>query len=129
MDTILKFTATGMNVTMAQEKQKNSAKEDVRLKMQIVALGEDNKGRPISSLVARTVAGTDYAEMMKDETGKKDGILDAIRTNPGASSAAVIESADVSKSFGYRILNELEACGAVASENGPNKVRFRFPDD
>ena len=129
MDTILKFTATGMNVTMAQEKQKNSAKEDIRLKMQIVTLGEDEKGRPISSLVARTVTGTDYAEIVEDELGKKDSVLDAIRTNPGVSSAAAIENADVAKSYGYRILNELEACGAVVSENGPNKVRFWFPLD
>jgi hypothetical protein len=129
MDTILKFTATGMNVTMTQEKQKNSAKEDIRLRMQIVGLGEDDKGRSISSLVARTVAGIDYAEKMREELGKKDGILDAIRTNPGVSSADAIENVDVAKSYGYRILNELETCGAVVSESGPNKVRFWFPLD
>jgi hypothetical protein len=68
-------------------------------------------------------------ELIKDETAKRDAVLDAVRQNPGQSSAAIINAADVTRSRGYQLLTELQNSGAIISEDGKNKTKRWFAND
>jgi len=128
-DTVLKLTATGMVVKMAQEKQKNAARDDMELRMKVVDLGIDSKGRAISSLVPRPGSVT-VADLAREEVGKRSAVLEAVRSHPGESSSTIINAAgDVGRSRGYQLLDELERSGAISSDDGPNKAKLWFAND
>jgi len=131
-DTILRLTATGMRVKMTQEKQKNAARDDMELRMQVVDLGTDSRGRPISSLVPQPSQGATVADLAKEEIATRDAVLEAVRAHDGESSAAIIKAVGenvVKRSRGYQLLSELERSGAISSEDGTNKTKLWFAND
>jgi hypothetical protein len=49
--------------------------------------------------------------------------------SPGRTSAAIITSAGVGRTSGYKLLDELERSSVIVSEDGQNKTKLWFPND